>query len=370
MGRPAAALLLLTGLAVSGCRGIGPAARPQPTPSATLAGAHIGVVDVDTVARAHPRWPELDALTKKLADVQAQLATPPQLPPVVLARIEAQLRAQAKKLDAEFQAEVAALRARQEAQLARYVAQLRAEQAAKLSQLQAQIDGELQKAIEARATTLRAELRQFEAQVLEEYRFPIAGLRLKVDVVGVATEEELRRITGELDRLLTERDGKVSARAEVMDVVLRDFERARIAEANARLDKTQRAGEVEINRLVEAKKQELDAEARRLTRAKQRDFEHRLNTFRRRVLGVGEGQLAFAQGKYVEGLRQREQQLLAERQALQEQRARLEDSILADVKIEVAALAAARGFDVVLTRYLSNLAGEDITTDVLARLKR
>ena len=40
------------------------------------------------------------------------------------------------------------------------------------------------------------------------------------------------------------------------------------------------------------------------------------------------------------------------------------------MKIEVAAIAAAKGFDVVLTRYLSNLTGEDVTADVLARLKR
>src|SRR3989337_2932757 len=119
MGRPAAVLLLLTALAVGGGGGIGPAARSQPTPSATPAGAHIGVVDVQTVARAHPRWPELDALTKKLADVAAQLASPPQLSPVVRARIDARLRAQAKKLEVEFQAEVAALRARQGATPAR-----------------------------------------------------------------------------------------------------------------------------------------------------------------------------------------------------------------------------------------------------------
>src|SRR3990172_5670935 len=122
MGRPAAVLLLLTALAVGGCRGIGPAARSQPTPTATPADAHIGVVDVETVARAHPRWPELTALTKKLADVAAQLATPPQLSPVVRARIDARLRAQAKKLEAEFQAEVAALRARQGGKRARDVA--------------------------------------------------------------------------------------------------------------------------------------------------------------------------------------------------------------------------------------------------------
>jgi Skp family chaperone for outer membrane proteins len=56
--------------------------------------------------------------------------------------------------------------------------------------------------------------------------------------------------------------------------------------------------------------------------------------------------------------------------SLQEQRARMEDSILAEVKIEVAAIAQDRKLDVVLTRLVANVAGIDITTDVIQKLKR
>ena len=364
-------LVLLAALGAAGCRPPGAAVRPQPKPTPTVRpGLRVGVVDVDRVARAHPRWPELDALNKKLADLEVQLAVPPQAPPLVADRLEAQLRAQAKQLEAEFQAEMASLRQRQEAALERYAASLQDEQTAKLDRLRAQVEAELKQTVEARAAELRAELRRYEAEVLDEYRFPIANLRLKAAVIGVASEEELRQLTGELERLLNERDAKVRARAELVEVILRDFEKARVAEANGRLARAQREAEREFARLVAAKRQELEAETRRLLAARRRAFEARLEAFRRRLLSLGESQLAAAQSRYAEGLREREQQLLAERQALTEQRARLEDVILSDVKIEVAALAAARGFDVVLTRYLSNLTGEDLTAAVLGRLKR
>jgi hypothetical protein len=305
-----------------------------------------------------------------LAEIEAQLAQPPPLPPMIQARIQTRLRAQARRLQARYQQEIASLRQRQEERLARYVAGVRAGQAAKLARLRAQVGAEYRRAIEARVRVLRQELRQFEIQVLDAYRFPMANLRLKVDVVGVATEEELRRITGELDRLLIERDAKIRAKADVLDAVLRDFEKARDAEATARMERARQAAEAETRRSTGAKERELVAETKRLVRGKQRAFQARVNAFRQGVLGIGEDLLDSAQRRYVQGLRQREQQLLAERQALVEQRQRLEDTILADVKIEVAAIAASRGLDVVLTRYVVNLAGEDLTREVIARMKR
>ena len=56
--------------------------------------------------------------------------------------------------------------------------------------------------------------------------------------------------------------------------------------------------------------------------------------------------------------------------SLQEQRVRLEDGILAEVKIEIAAIAQDRKLDVVLTRFVTNVAGIDITSDVVQKLKR
>ncbi len=370
MSRVSVALLLLATLAAGGCGGVGRSAAPQPTASPLSAGMRIGLVDLDTVSRAHPRWAELDALQKKIQDTEAALAVPPQVSPVAQARLQAQLQAQGKKLETEFSAEMRAVRDRQQQQLNRYGVQVKADLQADVTRRKAQIDAEFSRAVNERAQLVRAELRQYEAQVMEEYRFPIANLRLKGDVVGVANEEELRRLSEELERLLKERDEKVRARAEVLDVALQDFRKAKAAEANARLDRVRREADAELKRLVSARERELRAETTRLGQAKQRDFQARITTFRRQLLGIGEAQLASAQRKYLEGLRQQEQQLRAQRQALEEQRLRLEDAILADVKIEVASIAASRGYDVVLTRYLTNINGEDITADVLARMKR
>ena len=151
MGRPAVGMLLLLVLVAGGCRGGGPLAATRPASTAAPAGSRIGVVDLDRVARTHPRWPELEALNKKLAEVEGQRAAPPQIPPDVQARLEAQLRAQGKKLEAQFRQEMQALQERQGARLARYVAELRAEQSGKLKRLRAQQDAELRAALETRA---------------------------------------------------------------------------------------------------------------------------------------------------------------------------------------------------------------------------
>lgn len=368
MSRTAVGFLLLMALAVGGCRGGGSsgASPPSPTPDPT----RIAVVDMDAVVRAHPRWLEVDAIIKKLAQVEAALATPPVIPPILQARVQARLRAQARNLETEFRQEIAALKQRQEERILQYAARVRAEQQAKLQRLRAEIDTELQQALRARVRAARDELRQYEIQVLEEYKYPLTNLRLKADVVGVATEEEQRQLIEDLDRLLEERDAKVRARAEVLDAVVEDFQRAREAEANATYERARAAAAEETKRLIAATEQEIQDETTRLGKAKEGEFRRRLAAFRRSLTGIGEGQLDTAQRRYLEGLRQREQQLLAERQALTEQRLRLEDTILADVKIEVAAIAAARGLDVVLTRLLANLSGQDLTQEVLARLKR
>lgn len=366
MARGFAGIVLIT-LALGGCRG--PSATGV-SPAATPSASRIGVVDLVAVGKGHPRWPEVEAVNKRLAEIEAQLAQPPPLPPMMQARIQIRLRAQARKLQVRYQQEITSLGRRQEERLARYVARVRAEQEAPLRRLRAQLGADYAKAVEARVQALRADLRQYELQVLDAYRFPMANLRLKADVVGVATEEELRRITAELDRLLTERDAKIRARAEVLDVVLRDFQKAREVEATARLERAGLAAEAETRRLTMAKERELVAETKRLARGRQRAFQARLASFRQGFRGIGEDLLDSAQRRYVEGLRQREQQLLAERQALMEQRQRLEDTILADVKIEVAAIAASRGLDVVLTRTLVNVAGEDLTQQIIARIKR
>ncbi|MGH2452609.1 MAG: hypothetical protein ACRDF5_02450 [bacterium] len=368
MSRPAVGFLLLLALAAGGCggRGSSGASAPSATPDPT----RIAVVDLDAVVRAHPRWPEVDAIAKKLLAVEAALAAPPAIPPILQAQVQARLKAQARRLGSDFQAEIAALKKRQEERMVLYAARAGAEAEAGLQKLRVEIDAELSRALRERISAARAELRQYELQVLDEYRFPIANLRLKADVVGVTSEEEQRQLIEELDRVLLERDAKVQARAEVLDATVADFQRAREAEATAKYERARAAARAETTRLVAAREREIQDETTRLGKAKEVEFRRRLAAFRRRLTGIGEGQVDAAERRFLEGLRQREQQLLAERQALTEQRLRLEDTILADVKIEVASIAAARGLDVVLTRLMANLTGEDLTKEVLARLKR
>jgi len=364
--------LLAAALALSGCRGIRPSARPAPSPQAAVSpsGLRAGVVDLNKVARVHPRWKELEALAKRLQRVQGQLAAPA-LPPFLSdERLRRQLEAQGKALQAEFQAEIQVIRERQEAKLRQFADEVRGRQETLFEQRKAQVEAQLRKALDDRARALQEELRRYELQVMEEYRYPLANLRLKADVVGVASEDELKRMTEEIERLQDERDAKVRARAQAIDATMNDFQRAKALEAEARLVALKKTAEAEIRRQAEAKRRELEAENAKLVREKEQEFNRRLADVRLKVLGVAGDQVKQAQGRYAEGLRKREQQLLAEERAVNEQRLRLEDSILAEVKIEAAAIAAQRGLDVVLTRYTLNMKMEDLTQAVIARLKR
>jgi len=91
---------------------------------------------------------------------------------------------------------------------------------------------------------------------------------------------------------------------------------------------------------------------------------------RRDLIAAAEAQLRGQQDAYARELETRARRLRSELAALQAQRARLEDSILAEVKIEVATIAQAQRLDLVLTRYLVSPGGINITADVIRKLRR
>jgi Skp family chaperone for outer membrane proteins len=62
--------------------------------------------------------------------------------------------------------------------------------------------------------------------------------------------------------------------------------------------------------------------------------------------------------------------LRQELETLAGQRFRLEDSLLAEIKIEVAALAQDQKIDAVLTRVLASTTAVDLTQAVIARIRR
>src|SRR3989441_10816522 len=97
-------LLALAAVLVGGCRG-----RVQST-SAPAPETRVGVVDLQVVTRAHPRWSELDALLKQLQDVQVQLAQLPPAPALPEADVQRVLDEEARRLQVELQKELAFLK--------------------------------------------------------------------------------------------------------------------------------------------------------------------------------------------------------------------------------------------------------------------
>src|SRR2546427_507476 len=261
-------LLALAAVLVGGCRG-----RVQST-SAPGAETRVGVVDLQVVTRAHPRWQQLDAVVKQLQDVQAQLALLPPPP----------------------------------------------------------------------ATP--------EADVTR------------------ALEEEAKHLQQQVQALQDEREQRLAAQADETQKTFTEFQKIKEDEVNAKLKAAQDAMQVEAQRRLLTRQQQVQAELRQAAAALDETFRARLERRRKELLAAAEGQPSGRQGTYVESLGERNRRLRGELVSLQEQRARLEDSILAEVKIEVAAIAQDRKLDVVLTRLVANVAGIDITTDVIQKLKR
>src|SRR3989440_11130160 len=100
----AASLVVLVVVLVGGCRG-----RVRST-SAPVAETRVGVVDLQVVTRAHPRWQQLDAVVKQLQDVQAQLAVLPPAPAMPEADVRRALDEEARRLQGELDKELAFLK--------------------------------------------------------------------------------------------------------------------------------------------------------------------------------------------------------------------------------------------------------------------
>ncbi|HXF83128.1 MAG TPA: hypothetical protein VNN19_10290, partial [bacterium] len=144
------------------------------------------------------------------------------------------------------------------------------------------------------------------------------------------------------------------------------------AEVNARLNAEHAAATAEAQRLIEARRRALEAELAAEGARREQVFRQRLERRRKELLAAAEAAIAGRTAARGRDARTRAGQLQAELAALQEQRARLEDAILADVKIEVAAIAQARQVDVVLTRHIVSRgpAVVELTADVIRRLRR
>jgi hypothetical protein len=371
--------MLLAGCGSFGGRAAAPTATPTPRVEATPRAYRVAVVDVDRVMRAHRRWPELAAVIKKMDALQVRLSTPP-LPPPLPAPAGpnvVDLSAEAKKLQASIQAELEELQAQLRTRLEAYVNDLRAELEAKLADRQREANVEFQKTMEAKRDELQRDLEKYELAVMAEYRIPLANLRVKSDVVGAANEEEAKRMSAEAERIHKERDDKVRARAEELEKQFQAFQQGKTAEFEAGFKKMVSSAEEEVNEKVKAKEAELRAEFDAALRSREAAFKAAMDERQRLAVQAaqstaqtGQAQIQAAQARYAKQLEAEAARIRSELQALAAQRLRLEDSVFAEIKIEVATVAQERRVDAVVTRAVTYPGALDLTGDLIARLKR
>lgn len=368
------AVVLAGVLVTAGCRARQAApSPPPPSPSEATtppAVTRIGVVDLEAVAHAHPRWRELDALNQKIRQVESEAAVVPQPPPVPGADLRPALDAEAARLKAEFDKEVQAMREDVRRQLEAYAQTLRKEQEAKFQALRDQLDTDGRQAVEAKRGELDKQVKAAELQIMDEYKYPLLNLRLRAEVAGLSSEQEAREVLRQIQALQQERQERIRAKAEEAAKAFEEFQKAKEDEVNAKLKAAQedlsKAGQEQIT----ARQNEMEAQLKQTVAAREREYRERLDTRRQELIRAAESQLRNRQGTFLRDVSARSRQLQAELSSLQEQRVRLEDSILAEVKIEVATIAQQEKLDVVLTRLVSNVSGINITSKVVQKLKR
>lgn len=369
--------LLLAVLAASaGCRSGGPGGAqgpaPTPTPAAvvTPTGYTVAVVDIPAVLRSHRRWPELEALLKKIEALQLRLSNPPPPPSQPPPDFQSDLQAEADRLSAALRAELVELEEQVKRRLEALASDLKAEQEAKLADRQRQANVELQRVVDARRDEVQRELEKFELATMAEYRIPLLNLRLRADVVGVTNEEEAKRISQEADRLLKERNEKIRTRAEALDKLFQEFQKTKTAEAETQLKALVGTLEEEARSKIAAKEAEATAELQAAAKEREATLQKAIEERRKILIGGTEEQLRAAQERYARQVQAEGKRLQTELAAFSEQRLRLEDSVMAEIRIEVASAAQERKIDLVLVRGPAAASAVDLTRAVIARLRR
>ena len=343
-----------------------PAAAVPPSPAPYT----VAIVDLGTVFKAHRRWPELSALHQKIETLQYRLANPPAPPPMPQPDLSGDLQTEADRLMAGVREEMKALEQQARARLEVFANELKAEHEGNLAEKQRQLNAELQRVVEAKRDELQVELEKFEVATMAEYRIPLLNLRLKADVVGVTNEEEAKKLNAEAERLGTERDGKIRAKAQTLAKTLEDFQKAKTADAEAQFKTMISAAEEEGNAKIAVKEAEERAALEVAAKEREAAVRNAMEERRRMLIGGTEQHAREAQERYRKQMQAEGARLQAELQELTGQRLRLEDSVLAEIKIEIATLAQQRKVDAVLIQSVASVNAIDLTQDVITRLKR
>ena len=390
-------LLALAALALAcmGCHGRAPGAGaagtpPVPATAISPAGTHplrLAVVDFVRVAQAHPRWGELDALNHRIAELEAALALPstaqvplPQidLGPQMRAEVERELEQLRPEFRQQFEREAAALQDEAKRELDGYVAKVRADTEAEFETRRAALEAQTRKAVQDKQDETTKDMGQFEQQTLEQYRMRLVNLRLKTEAVQQTDRQEAERLSTQLQELTKERDGKIAAHDKESQTALQEFQQLQTQQYVAAVADLQKQLSADGQRLIDQKAGELNARLRDQLAARQAALNTEMNARLRVELQAREQTLVAgareqagrAQEQANSAARARVQALQAQLQAAQLERARFLETILAEARIEAAALAQEKGYDLILTQALGTVDAVDATDELITRIKR
>lgn len=381
---------------VAGCTSRGPVSRPPATPpgpeTSTPSGprAHrFAVVDLTRVTRVHPRWPEVIALERQISGLEAKIAAVVENRPAPTAirldvpRVDLtpEMRAAVERMRPELQQQAEAVKAAARKELDAFVAELRAEQQKKVDAKRAELEAQLVKTVQDKQQTLNKDNQQFQQQTMAEYRLQLLNLKLKIEDVQQSGKGELDKLQAQQTALTKERDDKIAAHEKANQQVVQDFQKAQVEASNAQLKAYQEELTKDGQRRVDERAAQLTAQVHSKLDAMQAEFNRRLRQQQTSIVSTArEAQTREVERVKAQAQQQFQQQAQAEVakvRALQEElraaqrgRARLYRVILADVRIEAAALAQEKGWDMVLTQAIAAPGTIDVTDELIARIRR
>ncbi len=372
--------------ALAGCQGL---RLGGGTPARAPAGGRapqIAVVDFSRAVRAHPRWPELEALDRRIGDLQARLAVPgagpaggPQadLEPELRAAVQQEVAQLRPEFSKAFQQQATGLQDAARKELEAYAAKLRADGQAEFERRRAQLEAQTRKAVEDKQQAFAKDNDQFQQQMFEQYRLQLLNLRLKLEAVQQTNKQEGEKLSTQLEAVTKERDGKIAAYEKANAQALEEFQKQQTQQYAAAVTALQQEISKGGQALLDRKVAEVAARLHTQIGAKQAEISRQLNVrlqadLRARqeaIVANARQQLARSRGQAREAARSREAVELAQLQDAREERARLLATILADLRIEATEMGQQKGYGVIVTQTLAAVDAVDVTDELIARLR-
>jgi Skp family chaperone for outer membrane proteins len=378
----------------AGCTSRGPVSRPPATPPGPETSTpgprtpRIAVVDLTRAMRVHPRWTEVTTLEHQISGLQAKIVAVTENRPATAIRLSLprvdltpEMRAAVERMRPELQQQAEVVKAAARKELEAFVAELRAEQQKKVDAKRAELEAQLVKAVQDKQQALNKDNQQVQQQTMAEYRLQLLNLKLKIEDVQQTGKGEADKLQAQLTALTKERDDKITGHEKANQQVLADFQKAQIEASNAQLKVYQDELTKDGQRRVDERAAQLTAQVHAKLDAMQADFNRRLRQQQTSIVSTARE----AQTREVERMKTQAQQQVrqlaqaevAKVRALQEEllaaqrgRAQLYRVILADLRIEAAALAQEKGWDMVLTQAIAAPGTIDGTDELIARIRR